>query len=177
MDSMNMMDDEERRASDLAAYHKVKQIERATPMEDGSLSVYLISGKWINQWRAWINKSRPSPGPVSNRELAERIAQLRLDSGFKIHDNDLLLKENEDHYVLAEDFWNMFSERYGVDVVIQKRKYTEIKDLLPHQIQIGKEFSCFEVDKSMYYDIYREQFEGLTVKARLEKEGQIMERI
>ena len=79
-----------------------------------------------------------------------------MDSGFKIHDNDLLLKENEDHYVLAEDFWNMFSERYGVDVVFQKRKYTEIKDLLPHQIQIGKEFSCFEVDKSMYYDIYRE---------------------
>ena len=48
MTSMDMMDDEERRASDLAAYHKVKQIERATPMEDGSLSVYLISGKWIN---------------------------------------------------------------------------------------------------------------------------------
>lgn len=48
MDSMDMLSDEERRASDLAAYHKVKQIERATPIEDGSLSVYLISGKWIN---------------------------------------------------------------------------------------------------------------------------------
>lgn len=55
---------------------------------------------------------------MSNRELAERITHLRFDSGFKIHDNELSLKENEDHYVLAEDFWKMFSERYGVDVII-----------------------------------------------------------
>lgn len=52
-----------------------------------------------------------------------------------------------------------------------------MKDLFASDIKIGKEFSSFTPDKTTYYDIYSEQMEGLTQKARLEKEGQIMEKI
>ena len=35
-----------------------------------------------------------------------------------MHDNHLKLKESNDFVAFNEDMWNMYSDRYGCDIVI-----------------------------------------------------------
>ena len=56
------------------------------------------------------------PGPVENKPIAEYIDRQRKDTKYRIHDNDVVIKEPDEVYVLSEDFWSVFRDRYGCDV-------------------------------------------------------------
>ena len=48
------------------------------------------------------------PGPIENRNLAEKIYYQRTverSDWYKVHDNHVALKENDEAYTLSHDFW------------------------------------------------------------------------
>ena len=55
---------------------------------------------------------------VENKQIAEQIQHQRMDYRYRIHDNDTDIREPEDVYVLSEDFWSVFRDRYGCDLQI-----------------------------------------------------------
>ena len=84
--------------------------------KDGGLGYYVISADWIKKWRDFVNKRGNMPGPVENKPIAEYIANQRKDTKYRIHDNDVIVKEPDEVYVLSEDFWSVFRNRYGCDI-------------------------------------------------------------
>ena len=65
---------------------------------------------------------------VENKQIAEQIQHQRMDYRYRIHDNDTDIREPEDVYVLSEDFWSVFRDRYGCDLQIQVRKYKTLAE-------------------------------------------------
>lgn len=58
--------------------------------------------------------------------------------------------------MLSKAFFNGFSERYGVDVVIKCVRYENVSDVLDQEYRLrGPAWSSFVVDESMYFNIYR----------------------
>ena len=55
--------------------------------------------------------------------------------------------------MLSKSFFDLFGDRYGIDMVIQIVKYNHIEDLM--QLSQGKKgpvFSSFMIEKSLYYN-------------------------
>jgi hypothetical protein len=93
----------------------------------------VIDASWIMKWRNFISGSEPNapyPGPVQNRDIAEFIMKYRFNKKHYLHDNSLVLEEPQQVYVLSKSFFDLFGDRYGIDVVIQIVKYNHIEDLM-----------------------------------------------
>lgn len=50
-----------------------------------------------------------------------------------------------------EGFWEMYSDRYGCDVVIQLRRYETFEKMMPSQTQFGDYYSTFETQHETWY--------------------------
>ena len=64
-------------------------------------------------------RSECNLGGNSSQEGNSEIAQsqaIHQDTKYKIHDNDVIVKEPDEVYVLSEDFWSVFRDRYGCDI-------------------------------------------------------------
>ena len=54
-------------------------------------------------------------------------------------------------------FWHSFSDRYGVDVEIKIVKYDKVEDMLDQKFRVrGSGWTSFDVDDSMFFDLYSE---------------------
>ena len=91
---------------------------------------------------------------VENKQIAEQIQHQRMDYRYRIHDNDTEIREPEDAYVLSEDFWSVFRDRYGCDLQIQVRKYKTLAEMVPKTLSYGKTWSSFDNDLSIHYNQY-----------------------
>ena len=68
----------------------------------------MVAAEWIRRWRNFVNKQGPMPGAVENKPIADSICKQRMDTNYKIHDNDIKVKEPEEIFVLSKIFWMMF---------------------------------------------------------------------
>ena len=115
---------------------------------DGGLTYFLISATWIQKWRDFITLKGPVPGPIENRDIAEKIYMQRAIEKvdwYKVHDNHVAMKENEEAYTLSHDFWQMFNSRYSCDMVVQIRKYNDVNKLVKEPIDTGDVWSAMAV--------------------------------
>ena len=136
--SVKKQSHEERKQEDLKLYEVYKEDKQVIQSDDGGLGYYLISSEWIKLWRNFVTKNGPMPGMVENKPIADGIQEQRKETRYKVHDNDIQIKEPEDVYVLSEDFWSVFRDRYGCDLQIQMRKYRTLEDLVPKTMNYGK---------------------------------------
>ena len=114
---------------------------------------------------------------VENKQIAEQIQQQRMDYRYRIHDNDTDIREPEDVYVLSEDFWSVFRDRYGCDLQIQVRKYKTLAEMVPKTISYGKSWSSFENDLSIHYNQYEYLLEIKDEQKRCSMESNIMDEL
>ena len=59
---------------ELELYRSLKDDDRLINV-DGGLTYFLISAKWIQKWRDFITHKGEMPGPIENRDLAEKICK------------------------------------------------------------------------------------------------------
>ena len=71
------LDIKQRRRNDLDWYNKYKADKSVIELEDGSLTYYIVSAKWIEEWRDFVNGKKGLPGPVVNKPIAEAIMSQR----------------------------------------------------------------------------------------------------
>lgn len=64
--------------------------------------------------------------------------QVRAENGYKIHDNDIKINDEDSIYILSYEFWTGFVSRYGCDVIIQLKKYDSVSQMLPRDQRRGK---------------------------------------
>ena len=114
---------------------------------------------------------------VENKQIAEQIQQQRMDYRYRIHDNDTDIREPEDVYVLSEDFWSVFRDRYGCDLQIQVRKYKTLAEMVPKTISYGKSWSSFDNDLSIHYNQYEYLLEIKDEQKRCSMESNIMDEL
>ena len=143
-----------RRAEDLELYARYRDDKSVQAHSDGSLSYFIISSEWIKKWRDFVNKKGPMPDQVENKPIAKYISDQRKDTRYRIHDNDVDIKEPEEVYILSEDFWSVFRDRYGCDIQIQIRKYANIDQLVPKPFRQGNQWSAFQNDPTAHYNEY-----------------------
>ena len=108
--------EKERRDEDLKLYGRYKDDKSVGEHEDGSLSYYMVDATWIKKWRDFVNRQGPMPGPVVNLPVANYICDNRKKTKYRMYDNDYEVKEPEEVYILSEDFWCVFRDRYGCDL-------------------------------------------------------------
>jgi len=155
----------QRISEELALYKHLKSDNRIEEIEGGG-AYYLISDEWIKKWRNFVQERGPLPGPVYNAGLARLIHEQRgieNDNIYQAHDNQIGLNENKLHYVISKDFWQMFESRYHCDVIIQIRKYTTNKYLLPKPIRVGEVWSAYPVDLDGHYDPIKARLEAMPI--------------
>lgn len=98
----------------------------------------------------------------------------RLSSNHYLHDNGLQLKEPQEVYVLAYEFFSGFSKRYGVDVEIKLVRYKSVEDICDINFRIqGPLYSSFDMNDSMYFNKY-EYLYSMPNSERREKEMELM---
>lgn len=94
------------------------------------------------------------PGPIENSKLARKIQSQRKAKGYRFHDNsvELILDgdknvqpwQETDCYMLPMVQWEFFTQRYGIDIIIQKRKYENVDQMMPKvEYQKGQIYSTF----------------------------------
>lgn len=139
---------------DLNYYKHYKGCEKLLNI-DGGLTYYVISSAWINKWREFVTNKGPYPGPVHNKDLVRRVYEHRfneLANNYTIHDNEIDFMEERDIFVLSKDFWSMFEERYGVDIVIQLRKYRDMGSMQQDVIKSGTFWTALHTEPTQHYD-------------------------
>ena len=80
-------------------------------------------------------------------------------------------------FVLSEDFWSVFRDRYGCDLQIQVRKYKSIDDMLPKSMNCGKSWSSFDNDLTSHYNMYEYLLDIKDEKKRCTMESNIMDEL
>lgn len=83
-----------------------------------------------------------------------------------MHDNLVKLLEPEDYYMLSQNFWEIFRDRYGCDVTIQLRRYESFEKLLPGTIVKGNFYSSFDPQIESWYDPIVEDWHKLEDKEK-----------
>ena len=104
---MSTDNSDKRIEEELELYRSLKDDDRLVNV-DGGLTYFLISAQWIQKWRDFITHKGPVPGPIQNTNLAEKIylqRSVERSDWYKVHDNHVALKENEEAYTLSHDFW------------------------------------------------------------------------
>ena len=92
-------------------------------IENDGFCLYAISAEWISQWRDFINRKGEQPGPINNKVIAEKIHNKRKQHGYRLNDNKVQMKDEQDIFSLSHKFWGHFANTYGYDISIQIRKY------------------------------------------------------
>ena len=95
------------------------------------------------------------PGPIVNKPVADKIAKRRKETGYKINDEKVNLKDSTEVYSLDYKFWGYFAETYGYDIAIQNRKYENPELTMPQNIDVrNREWISFKIDPAFHYNIY-----------------------
>lgn len=74
--------------------------------------------KWIQKWAKFAETGKGMPGKVYNKELAERIEELRTLYGYSIMDSKVELCSTTEVFFIGEKFWQHFVKYYGCDMMI-----------------------------------------------------------
>ena len=118
------------------------------------------------------------PGPIVNKPVADKIAKRRKDTGYKINDERIQLKDSTEVYSLDYKFWGYFAETYGYDIAIQNRKYENPELTMPQNIDVkNREWISFKIDPAFHYNIYYEHIMSLPLTERLDYEAKCMDQI
>ena len=117
-------------------YYKLKPYRKGTEKPDGSVIFYVISAKWIEMWKQFINKKQPMPNPIDNTDLKNFIQMRRKTLQYPECDEDLGVKKYEDYYEFDYRMWKFFFDLYGCNCPIQI-KYFSKKLLRSNQYNIG----------------------------------------
>ena len=88
-----------------------------------------------------------------------------------MHDNNIELSEHNDYYNLSIDYWRMFTEQYGADMVIQVRKYASLKDLIRKPVMESEKYLAMRVNLDGHFEPTKLELENqrdLAERYRLE---------
>lgn len=73
---------------------------------------YLIDVRWLQDWKAYVHKHAPVPGPIDNSRLVDlQTGQVRPD-----------LRAVDDYRGVNQSIWNYWHQRYGGGPEIKRRE-------------------------------------------------------
>ena len=100
----------------------MKNISTLSVAEDGGIYYYLISARWIQKWRDFCNMTGPYPGRISNREIGDAVYHARARQGrdcYLLADDHIAIDTDQQLcFIVSEEFWTAFRERFDADVTI-----------------------------------------------------------
>lgn len=85
----------------------------------------------MHRWRNYVSSTGPRPGPIDNSEVKELIEKKRVQMGYPDNENDFMLNDKEDYYILSAGFFKYYYDIYDCKniMIIKYTMKNETKEI------------------------------------------------